>query len=75
MQWAPAAEKLKAKIYCLASTYYDASCLPTPLGLRDSVAMQPANCPEPPNTGAAVQLQGVAAAIPGSSDSNREAVS
>ncbi len=36
--------------------------------------MQPANCPEPPNTGAdaAAQLQGIAAAVPSAGDDRRE---
>src|ERR1700680_3815186 len=34
--------------------------------------MQPANCPEPPNIGAAAQLQGIAAAVPFAGDDRRE---
>jgi len=34
--------------------------------------MQPANCPEPPNKGAAAQLQGIIAAVPSAGDDRRE---
>jgi hypothetical protein len=34
--------------------------------------MQPANFPEPPNAGAAAQLQGIAAAVPSAGDDRRE---
>jgi hypothetical protein len=34
--------------------------------------MPPANCPEPPNEGAAAQLQGIAAAVPSPGDDRRE---
>src|ERR1700676_5682585 len=35
--------------------------------------MQPTNCPEPPNPGAAAQLQGIAAAVTSAGDDRREA--